>query len=114
MLGFFRPVGAEAPKMTPEETLNLKMVDWLNRLSYCESGHNNKAVNPYDGGSRSVGLLQFKDSTWKYYSTHYRLGYTAEDIWNGDKQIHMALLMLKENTKNQHQWHNCAVKIGLL
>lgn len=120
MLGFFLPVHAlkdqyvEPHKLTASEELELKLSDWLDKLAQCESGGNSKALNANDGGSRSVGLLQFKDSTFIAYSRKYNLGYSSKDIWDGEKQKHVALHMLLDNIKNQNQWYNCSNKIGRL
>lgn len=113
-LGYCKPARAEAPIMTEIEAKTLKTVDWLTKLANCESGGKWTALNPSDGGSRSVGLLQFKDSTWKYYNERYKLGFTKEDIWNGDKQIKMATNIIMENKNNQNQWYNCSKVAGRL
>ena len=47
---------------------------WIEKLSYCESGHNQNAINPRDlDGTPSLGEFQFKVGTWKYYVKKYDL-----------------------------------------
>src|SRR3990167_10448678 len=48
-----------------------KVDRFMDELMYCESGGNPNALNPNDGGSRSVGILQFKDKTFELYLTRY-------------------------------------------
>lgn len=63
----------------------------LYELAKCESGLNELALNPRDPITRSVGLFQFKDTTWARYLKKYDLG--DLDIWNGDAQLVVARKM---------------------
>lgn len=104
---------AESPLITKEERFDLEMNAWINKLAHCESGGNPKAINPDDGGSRSVGLLQFKDGTYKAFTNRYKLPYKPEDIWNGDKQRELAKLILTQEKSGWRHWTNCAKKTGV-
>lgn len=121
LLGFFRPAFAldtpvEPLKPTQDELRTIELTKWLDRLATCESNGKSNAVHLHDGkdGTRSVGLLQFKDSTFINYSKRYKLGYKPEDIWDGHKQKEVALHMLKENKNNQLQWYICSKVAGRL
>ena len=104
----FHPVSAEAPNRSKEDNARI----WVYKLSYCESGGREDALNPKDGGSRSVGLVQFKDSTFLGYVKRYNLPYTIKDIWDKDAQVDVAVHMLLDNPQNWRHWTNCTLKIG--
>lgn len=97
---------------SPDLTLEDKLTLWVHKLAVCESGSNPQAINPQDGGSRSAGYIQFKDGTFKHYSERYNLNYSPEDIWDKNKQVTLAVEMLKENPNNYKHWYNCAKTIG--
>lgn len=97
-------------KIIPKEEPTHKQSLYLAMLEWCESGGNPNALNPQDGGSRSVGSFQFKDKTFSLYSQKYALGYTKEDIYDHDKQKALVHLMLKDGLEDQ--WKNCHTKIG--
>lgn len=91
----------------------------IDQLAMCESGGLATAINPFDGGSHSRGILQFKDSTFIQYAKRYNLFPNAEDdeilnfIFDGDYQKKLARLMLDENINNWRHWVNCSKKVGL-
>lgn len=91
----------------------------IDQLAMCESGGLATAVNPFDGGSHSRGVLQFKDSTLIHYTKRYNLLPEAEDaeilnfIFDADYQKKLARLMLDENINNWRHWTNCSKKVGL-
>ena len=91
----------------------------IDKLAMCESGGDPEALNPEDGGSRSSGVLQFKDSTFLHYAKRYEMFPYAEDaeiinfLTDPDQQKKMATLMLKENPENWRHWVNCSLKTGL-
>lgn len=58
----------------------------IREIAFCESGINNKALNPKDSdGTRSVGLLQFKDKTFYKWAKLAQID--KPDIWNPIQQI---------------------------
>lgn len=89
-------------------------------LAKCESGNNSHAINPDDGGSRSVGMLQFKDQTFKHYVRRYELLPHVEDeelknwIWDGKFQKLLAYRMIEEDRNNLNHWKNCSKKLELI
>ena len=83
---------------------------WIDALELCESSGNPNALVSNDGGSRSVGILQFKDATFAHFSKYYGLNYTTEDIYDPVKQRNLARLMLKDGRQNH--WYNCSKKLG--
>ena len=87
------------------------MDDLLEDLAFCESTNNPNELNPDDGGSRSVGLLQFKDGTFMFFSDVYDLGYVPEDIYDPEKQKILAKLMISDGL--WYHWKNCFLKMGL-
>ncbi len=91
----------------------------IDKLAMCESGGDPMALNPQDGGSRSSGVLQFKDSTFIHYAKRYQLFPNAEDaeilnfLNDAEYQKQLAKLMLDENPNNWRHWYNCSLKTGL-
>lgn len=87
--------------------------EWLNSLRQCESGGNDKALNPKDSdGTRSVGRFQFKDKTFAYFSKKYDISVTS--VWNGDEQEEILRRMIDDPSVNLHnQFPACTKKIGL-
>lgn len=95
------------PNLMPDTTI----VQMIDKLAMCESGDRADALNPSDGGSRSVGRLQFKDSTFAHYSKRYGL---TGDIWNGEDQTYLAYKMIEEDYNNLHHWEQCSTKNKLI
>lgn len=91
----------------------------IEQLAICESGGLATALNPQDGGSRSVGVLQFKDQTFLHYAQRYTLFPNAEKeeilnfLWDADYQKLLARKMLEENPNNWTHWRICGSKVGL-
>lgn len=73
----------------------------------CESNYSTKALNPQDGGSRSVGLLQFKDATFNYYS---RKVPGLQYIDNYEHQIQVAMYMWEIREAKQWSCYRKLVK----
>ena len=70
----------------------------IDRLIACESGGDHSAINHHDPITRSVGILQFKDETYKHFCVEqYGL---PNDIWNPTNQIKCAVRMIKEGYGN--------------
>ena len=106
----FEPIPVIEPLPTVEilEPIPIQtkeQVEWMDKLIECESGGNAHALNPEDGGSRSVGILQFKDATFLGFSKQYGLGFSHEDIYNPESQKIVAHHMLEDGL--EHQWMNC-------
>jgi len=105
----------EPVKVETQDTLS----PLIDKLAMCESGGKPEALNADDGGSRSSGILQFKDSTFLHYAKRYEMFPFAEDaeiinfLTDPDQQKKMATLMLKENPENWRHWVNCSLKTGL-
>lgn len=100
---------AYAPEATKKEIYNLELEQWLDKLSFCESGGNPNAINPDDGGSRSVGHFQWKDASFSAYSKKYNLEGSIE---NPQDQRELVKLVIK-NEYGWRNWYNCTKKIGL-
>lgn len=92
------------------EEKNRQQELWLSALEWCESRGYDNAINPDDGGSRSVGIFQFKDSTFQHYVKVYELNFEPEDIYNREKQTILAKLMLQDGL--EYHWKNCSDWIG--
>lgn len=97
----------------PLQTLyEVELTNWVERLAKCESNNNEKAINVSDGGSRSVGYVQYKDDTWYRYNNKFKLSYKAEDIWSREAQIEVTKAVIT-NDYAYGNWFNCTKKIGL-
>ena len=93
-----------------ENTLTPDQRMWLDGLEWCESNGNPNAINQNDGGSRSVGILQFKDATFAFFSKKYGLNYSPDDIWNPQKQRTLAQMMLADGLESH--WTTCYHKLN--
>lgn len=72
----------------------------IREISFCESRTNPKALNPKDtDGTRSVGLLQFKDKT--FYNWAKLAEIDEPDVWNPWQQI-VIYRWAKENDLLNH------------
>ena len=71
----------------------------IREVSFCESRINNKALNPNDPDTRSVGLLQFKDKTFFKWAKLAEID--EPDIWNPWQQI-VLYRWAKENNLLNH------------
>lgn len=104
---------SQLPKEVILSEYDIELNDWINRLAKCESGNNPSAINHYDGGSRSVGYVQYKDDTWRRYNDKFGLPYTAEDIWSKEAQIEVTKEVIKNETNGYKNWYNCTTKLGV-
>jgi hypothetical protein len=89
------------------------------KIIMCESSGNCLAIVPYDGGSASLGCLQFKIETFREYAEKYGVigknaswNYVATIIWNKEINKYLAIQILKnEPEKAKQLWYNCWRKI---
>lgn len=79
---------------------------YLTRVAMCESSLNPNAYHPNDGGTPSVGILQFKHQTFAWFSDMSGLGLT--DIWDPEQQIHLAAWAFANNLSSH--W-TCSYKV---
>ena len=86
---------------------------WLDRLVACESGGDVHAINPKDrDGTPSYGLLQFKPSTFAYFSKAY--GISSADYMDPVAQRLIVEHMMHDRTVDWHQqFPACVDKLGL-
>lgn len=99
------------PKITIN-TYDVELEAWIEKLAKCESGNNEKAIHKNDGGSDSMGYLQYKEDTFRRYIEKFSLRYTEEDIWNREAQIEVTKQVIKQDYAWKN-WYNCTKKIGL-
>jgi len=89
------------------------------KLIMCESSGNCLAIVPMDGGSASMGCLQWKPETFKEYAEKYgvigekaSLNYIMTIIWDRKINKYLAIQILKnEPEKAKQLWYNCWRKI---
>ena len=74
------------------QVLACKSDSLIDRLIMCESGGNPYAINEHDPITRSVGILQFKDLTYKHFCVE-QYGFPNE-IWNPTYQVDCAKKMI--------------------
>jgi len=86
-------------------------------IALCESKQDPMALNPDDGGSRSVGYVQFKDQTFLEQIRRFGLYSYVEDeelknlIWDKYVQKELMYQMLMEDIDNLIHWKNCSQKL---
>lgn len=87
--------------------IDSKIDKWINDLRQCESGGNDKALNPKDlDGTRSVSRFQFKDKTFAWLSKKYNIKTTS--IWNGYEQEQIVRRMIVDpDITIQNQFPDC-------
>lgn len=89
----------------------------IRHLSWCESRENSQAINPYDGGSPSYGLHQYKWATWNWALDKYDLFSEAEKeerwnlLWDREAQILVTKTILTDNPNSYKLWYNCLKSI---
>ena len=91
----------------------------VEKLMMCESSGNCLAIVPNDGGSTSMGCLQWKPETFKEYALKYgvigekaSLNYIMTIIWDKNINKYLAIQILKnEPEKVKKLWYNCWRKI---
>lgn len=88
-------------------------IGWKTELRQCESGGNDKALNPKDtDGTESIGRYQFKTKTFYGFAKQYKIKVT--DVWNGDEQEQILDRMIRDKSLNlKTQFPGCIKKIGL-
>lgn len=104
----------EAPKVYASElvTPSSPILEWKALLRNCESGGNDKALNPKDtDGTPSKGRYQFKDATFAHFSQEYKIPTTS--VWNGDEQDLLLDQMIAHGVDLTHQFPGCTRQIGL-
>ena len=93
---FPRTIEYVAPE--PEPIINqydVELTRWVEKLAKCESSNNPNAINHFDGGSESIGYVQYKRTTWAMYNKKFGLSYTEEDIWSREAQIEMTKAVIR-------------------
>ena len=118
------PVYAESPAPPIEIELVLTAVytrdleaeiqAWLKSLETCESNGNERAINPMDtDGTESVGLYQFKYSTWKHYLKKYGMD-SQTSIWEGKLQRQVVRRMVDDpDVRWGNEFPSCVKKLGI-
>jgi hypothetical protein len=89
------------------------------KLIMCESSGNCLAIVPFDGGSASLGCLQWKIETFREYAEKYGVigknaswNYVTTIIWDKKVNKYLAIQILKnEPEKAKQLWYNCWRKI---
>jgi hypothetical protein len=90
------------------------------KLIMCESAGDCLTIVPMDGGSASMGCLQWKPETFKEYALKYgvigekaSLNYIMTIIWDRKINKYLAIQILKnEPEKAKQLWYNCWRKIN--
>lgn len=99
------------PKAQAKETISGDREEWLQRLILCESSGNPEAVNPVDlDGTPSYGLLQFKPSTFEFFSKAYGID---GELMDPEAQKAIVRRMMDDPTvrwESQFPW--CVRKLG--
>ena len=110
----YKATNEPLPKAVILSEYDIQLNQWVERLSICESGNRSDAVHHNDGkiGSDSIGVNQYKTGTWEMYTKKFGLPYSADDIWNADKQKNLTKLIIK-NDYAYKNWKNCSESIGL-
>ena len=89
---------------------------WIEKLAFCESRNNPEAINWYDGGSPSYGLLQWKVDSFYRYNQLYKVLPDLEKnevpniIMEPETQKRLARLVITDGGENN--WFNCVKIIG--
>lgn len=83
----------------------------IDQLAYCESRNDEKAINPRDPVTASLGLLQFKTDTFWRYNEIYKILPDLERtevnniIFDGETQRKLAKKIIKDG--GWRNWYNC-------
>ena|SRR3990167_8702458 len=106
-----KPVEADFESRIVSVDLLDKKID---RLSQCESGGDERIINPDDGGSPSFGKFQYKEATWHHYLDLYPeiLPFTERAermnlIFDGETQRQLTKKILEEEKEGSRNWLNC-------
>lgn len=106
---------AETATTTPAvvtPTLSPAQIIWFAHLMQCESGIRKTAVNPVDrDGTASIGLLQFKQGTFDYYTKQYGI---LGDILDGTSQVSIVQYWILHPGTVDWTWQfpDCVKKYG--
>lgn len=94
-------------------TKYLEIEAWKQALRKCESGGNDKALNPKDlDGTPSHGRYQFKDTTFYGFAKQYGIKVTSHK--NGDEQeLILDRMILDDKVDLTFQFPDCTTRIGL-
>ena len=103
------PTPVVVKKVAP--TLDHEQKAWVGALEFCESRGNPKAINPKDrDGTASLGILQFKKSSFAYFEKKYGI---KGDLMNADTQEAIVTQMILKGGINWHQqFPDCTAKLG--
>lgn len=95
-----------------EKDLDPEREEWLRKLEMCESSGNPNAVNPEDlDGTPSYGLLQFKPSTFEFFSKAYGI---EGELMDPEAQRQIVRRMMDDpSVRWERQFPWCIKKIGL-
>lgn len=102
------------------ENQNIDYYDTMSeKLIMCESSNNCLSINPQDGGSSSLGCLQWKIETFREYAEKYGVvgknaswNYVSTIIWDKKINKYLAIQILKNEPETAKKlWHNCWRKI---
>ncbi len=84
---------------------------WIDGLEWCESGGNPLAVNPNDtDNTPSYGILQFKPSTFDYFSKKYRI---VGELMDPVAQRKITRAMIDNGVDLTRQFPGCTRILGL-
>jgi len=92
---------AQAPVLTPDDILDIKIKSWVHDLVDYESGYTDVEIIDVNG-EWSRGCLQFQDGTWKFYSEKYNFN---GDPLNCEDSKELAFLMMKDDKNNWRHWY---------
>lgn len=101
-------------ELLPEPiTLTKRQRAWMGALSWCESHHNDSAINKVDrDGTPSYGRYQFKPSTFYYFMKRYEIG-TSTNYMDGDLQEKIVeQMIIRNDVKWSTQFPDCVKKLG--
>jgi len=104
--------GADA---RPQRSLD----QWLDALSFAESGNREWIVHRDRDGRDYFGCLQFRDTTFRYYVAKFDLAPNTNAIevmsllYDCAFQKRLAARMLRADAENWKHWRGTAQKIGL-
>lgn len=101
----------EAPKPEIRPVLAEDRATWLEALIQCESNGRPEAVNPKDrDGTPSYGLLQFKPSTFAFFSKAYGI---EGELMDPEAQKAIVIRMMDDKSVLwENQFPACVRKLG--
>lgn len=111
---------AQAASNTPPEASKIVQVDvstlqeaWISKLSECESGDYDHAINPKDtDGTASLGTFQFKVTTYEWLLNKYDI--PTAPIFSSTTQRAIVRRMINDPQIDiSHQFPHCSKVLGL-